>query len=242
MSSRDERARLYVILGSHACRTGMLMLDHKGLPYRPVTVPTGAQRLLPALGFPGGTVPALAIDGRRVQGNPTLARFLDERRPEPPLFPDNPALRREVEAAERWGDERFQMAARRIALAAALHGPDALLHRGGHGRLGPLLWHRPRARLIGTRLVGRFVFDVNPRTERELLAELPGTLDRIDGWIEAGVLGGERLNAADYTLVTSLALLLYRRDLRPEIEARPAGALAERVLPEPAPPVAAARG
>jgi hypothetical protein len=36
-------------------------------------------------------------------------------------------------------------------------------------------------------------------------------------------------------LVTSLALLDYRADLRPEIEARPAGALVDRVLPEPAP-------
>ena len=31
--------KLYVILGSHACRAGMLMLDHKGIPYRVVTLP-----------------------------------------------------------------------------------------------------------------------------------------------------------------------------------------------------------
>lgn len=225
-------AKLYVILGSHACRTGMLMLEHKGILYQRVTLPTGMQRMLRAFGFQNGTVPALVSDGRRVQTNPAIARFLDEAQPEPPLFPLDAARRREVEAAEHWGDTVFQMAARRTVLAASLHGPDALLARGGDGRLGPLLWHGDRARLIGVRLIRGVVFDVNRETERQLLRELPGHLDRIDRWIDAGVLGGQAVNAADYMIATSLALLLYRRDLRPDLESRPAGALAERVLPE----------
>jgi hypothetical protein len=35
-------------------------------------------------------------------------------------------------------------------------------------------------------------------------------------------------------IVTSLALLAYRKDLGPGIESRPAGGLVERVLPAPA--------
>jgi glutathione S-transferase len=234
-------AKLYVILGSHPCRTGMLLLEHKGIPYRTVTLPTGGQRLMRLAGFPGGTVPAIEFDdGRRVQTNVAIARFLDEIRPDPPLFPADPELRRAVEAAERWADEVFQMAARRIALAASLHGPDAMVNRANTGRLGPLLYRRERARQIGTRLIGRFVFDVRRETERKLLQQLPSHLDRIDAWIEAGVLNGEQLNAADYAIAPSVALLLYRRDLRPGLESRPAGVLAERVLPEPA--VARARG
>ena len=34
-------AKLYVILGSHACRTGMLMLEHKGIEYERVELPAG---------------------------------------------------------------------------------------------------------------------------------------------------------------------------------------------------------
>jgi glutathione S-transferase len=234
MPSEGRPAKLYVILGSHACRSGSLMLEHKGIPYRSVTIPTGAQRLLPALRFPGGTVPALVIDGRRVQTNLGIARALDELRPDPPLFPGDEARRRQVEEAERWGDEVFQMIARRLVLAAAMHGPDALVDRADRGRLGPLLWRSARVRLVGTRLVGRLVFEVTPDAERRLLAELPAALDRIDGWIEAGVLGSEELNAADYMIAPSIALLLYRRDLRSQIESRPAGALADRLLPEPA--------
>jgi glutathione S-transferase len=233
MTSDGHRAKLYVILGSHACRTGMLLLEHKGIPYRLVTIPTGTQRMLRAAGFPHGTVPALVMDGRRIQKNRAIARALDDLQPAPPLFPVDEAHRGAVEEAERWGDDVFQMTARRIALAAALHGLGVLVEGGNDGRLGPVLWRRDRARLIGTRLAGRFVFDVNPRTERELLRKLPAKLDKIDAWIEDGVLGGEQLYAADYMIASSLALLLYRHDLQAEIESRPAGALADRILPEP---------
>ncbi len=47
-------ARLYVILGSHACRTGMLLLEHKGIEYKLVVLPTGVHPFaLRALGFAG---------------------------------------------------------------------------------------------------------------------------------------------------------------------------------------------
>lgn len=67
----------------------------------------------------------------------------------------------------------------------------------------------------------------------DLLAALPGMLDRIDAWIELQVLNGEHLNAADFMIVTSLALLYYRPDIRAELERRPAIRLLDRVLPEP---------
>jgi glutathione S-transferase len=232
-SAGPSEAKVYVILGSHACRAGTLMLEYKRVPFRTVRVPTGlhpfATRLL---GFPGRTVPALRIDGHRIQSNRAIARFLDEVHPRPPLFPADPDRRRAVEDAERWGDEVFQMAARRTVLAAALHGRDALIDRGDHGRLGPLLWRNSLARLVGARLVGRFVFGVSERTEPQLLADLPGMLDRIDAWVEAGVLNCDSLNAADFTIAPSVALLSYRRDLRAGVQSRPAWALADRILPE----------
>ncbi|MEX0992791.1 MAG: glutathione S-transferase family protein [Solirubrobacterales bacterium] len=232
MGSNNRQTKLYVILGSHACRTGMLMLEHKKIPYRTVMLPTGMQSSMRVRGYPYGTVPALRIGGRRVQTNVAIARFLDELQPDPPLFPGDEQHRREVEQAERWADEELQMFVRRTVLAVALHGSDGLANRGADGRLGPLLWHHDRARLIGTRMVGRFIFNVNERTERELLEQVPAMLDRIDAWIDGGVLNGERLYAADYAIASSLALLHYRLDLRPEIESRSAIALIDRVLPE----------
>jgi glutathione S-transferase len=234
----------------------MLLLDHKGIPYRRVDLVTGLHPLGVRLrGFPGntapvrrlngqshrplaiadrlGTVPALRTGRERVQTNREIARFLDRLQPEPPLFPADLGQRRAVEEAERWGDEVLQMTARRIVVAAVLHGRDALHRRGNDGRLGPLLVRNESLRFVGARAVGRFMFAVNRDSERELLASLPAMLDRIDAWIDAGVLNAESLNAADFMIVTSLALLCYRHDLCPQIETRLAGQLIERVLPEP---------
>jgi len=180
-----------------------------------------------------GTVPALLPDGNRVMTNRDIARFLEEVQPDPPLFPAEPDRRLAVEEAERWGDEIFQMAARRLLLASALQGRDGIVNQGEDGRLGPLIARHVTVRFAVARLVARFAFAVNARSEGCLLAALPGMLDRIDAWIEGGVLNGEHLHAADFMIVTSLALLCYRPDVRAELERRPAMRLIDRVLPEP---------
>jgi glutathione S-transferase len=246
--------KLYVILGSHACRTGILMLAHKRIAHRRVVLPSGLHPVcLRMLGFEGneapfrlidgrpprslasadrmGTVPVLRIGGEWSATNGVIARVLDQIRPEPPLFPHDPSHRRAVEDAWRWGDEIFQMVARRVVLAASLHGPDALRSRGNDGRLGPLLWRHATVRLFGSRMIARFGFAIDARAERELLAALPAMLDRIDGWIHAGVLDGEALYAADFMIAPSLALLSYRLDLSDELDRRPAMALTDRMLP-----------
>ena len=247
--------KLYVILGSHACRAAMLMLDHKGIAYETVELPTGLHPFALRLhGFgrnrapfrevdgkhPGmlrmadrsGTVPALKMNGRQVKTNREIARFLDEVQPEPRLFPEDPDRRREVEEAERWGDEVFQMAARRLTIAARLQGPDALVNRGDDGRLRPLLWRSQRVRLYGSRALA-MIFAVDSQASAKLGAELPALLDRIDAWVESGLLNGPELNAADFMIAPSLALISYRRDLRPELERRPLLGLIDRLLPEP---------
>src|SRR5919106_6372763 len=208
---------LYVIPGSHACRSAMLMLEHKREPYRRVDIVTllhplvarlrgfdaggqtrsaGGRRTLGLrLGDRLGTVPALAADGHRISTNHRIARYLDERHPEPPLFPTDPAQRAAVEEAERWANETLQMAARRIPGAAAVRDPATFSRSAGDGRLGYLLYKRAAVRRLIVPRILRGVFAAGPAAERELLAELPPMLDRIDAWIADGVLGGAQLNA-----------------------------------------------
>ena len=88
-------------------------------------------------------------------------------------------------------------------------------------------------RLVLPRLLGE-VFAVSASAERDPVAELPALLDRIDAWIADGVLGGAQLNAADFMVAPSLALILYRPDVLPMFEGRPAFELVDRLLPEPA--------
>src|SRR5436309_7266982 len=86
-------ARLYWMAPSHPSQAARKMLDLKGLDYRLVDVVLLTQRVhLRLAGFRGGTVPALKLDERRVQGSRQIARVLHELQPEPPLFPPDGEL------------------------------------------------------------------------------------------------------------------------------------------------------
>jgi glutathione S-transferase len=251
------KAKLYVLLGAHPSRTAMLMLEHKGIEYETTVIPPPLHPFVVRLaGFRAdpafsrqvddrspsmlrradrmGTVPALRLGGRRAMTNRNIARLLDELQPDPPLFPADADLRREVEEAERWGDEVFQMIARRLLLTAGLPGGVGLVADGDEGRLGPLLFRSRLLRRACARFISVVAFRANAETEAAMLADLPGMLDRIDAWIEAGILDGDELNAADYMIVTSLAMLTYRLDVAAEIARRPANSLLDRVLPDAA--------
>lgn len=231
------------------------MLDHKRVPYRRVDVVTLLHPVVARLhGFDAGgetrragtrrtfsirfgdmlgTVPALAFESERVSTNRQIARFLDDRHPEPALFPADREQRRAVEKTERWANETLQMAARRIALAWAVRDPAGASRTTADGRMGYLLYRRALARRLVIPQIGRRIFAVDRATEHKLLDDLPGMLDRIDAWIADGVLGGADLNAADFMVAPSLALILYRPDVLPLFKGRPALELVDRLLPEP---------
>jgi glutathione S-transferase len=205
------------------------MLEHKGIPFRQVTLVPGFHRAYVRLrGFPGDRVPAVRFaDGSCAQGTRPLARALDAIRPQPRLVPDDSR----VEEAERWGDEVLQQWARRMVVEAGLRDPDLLHRHGGAGRLGPLLTRRERSRRHMARAV-KLAFRMTPEQLRADQTRVGEMLDRVDDLIANGVLNGERLNCADFQIATSLALVDYRLDVRRQLRPRSAGELMERVLPE----------
>jgi hypothetical protein len=64
------------------------------------------------------------------------------------------------------------------------------------------------------------------------LRSLPGHLDRIDGWVRAGVLGGTTVNAADLQIAPTSRLMLTIGDVRPYFAGRPAEDHAMRLFGE----------
>jgi glutathione S-transferase len=224
-------ATLYVIPGSHPSMAARLMLKIKGIEYRRVDLmPVISKGALKALRFPGVTVPALKLDGHRIQGSMRIARELDRLRPEPPLLPGDPERRAAVEEAERWGDGVLQGMARRIMWNAVQRDRSSIETFAEGARLGiPVgLAVKTAAPIIAASVRFNRASDENVRAD---LAALPGALERIDDWIDEGVLGGETINAADLQVATSVRLLLTLDDLRPAIEERPAGELALRIVP-----------
>lgn len=64
------------------------------------------------------------------------------------------------------------------------------------------------------------------------LAELPAALDRVDGFIAEGTIGGAQPNLADYQVATSVRLLMTLDDVLPLIDGRPAADHARSLVPD----------
>jgi glutathione S-transferase len=223
--------KLYVIPGSHPCATVEAALNLKGLEYERVDLLPGMSAVLQVARFGRRTVPGLVVDGYKVSGSRLILRTLEGLEPDPPLYPHDADQAAAVDDAERWGDADLQHATRLIigyALATNPSDGDTYLVGANIPKLpAPVSAAATRAVFtVELRLLGG-----GPSGAEEALRGLPGMLDKIDGLIADGVIGGERPNAADLQIAGSVRLLLTFADLRDQIDARPAGRLARRLLP-----------
>ncbi|HTR88733.1 MAG TPA: glutathione S-transferase N-terminal domain-containing protein [Solirubrobacteraceae bacterium] len=217
--------KLYVLPGSHPCAAVEAAFELKGLPFERVWLLPLAQLVVGPLRYGGITVPGLRMGGERIVGSRAIMRKLDRIQPEPPLLPapDDPRYAQVLEA-ERWGDEVLQPAPRRILDVGFVRKPHAMESYIGDAKLplprplmGPAM--PITAKLMAIRNEAK---DDSARAD---IAALPGQLDQVDRWIAEGLLGGERPNAADLQIGSTIRLLLTIADLRPVIEGRPAASL-----------------
>jgi len=224
-------ARLYVIPASHPSIAAELMLQHKGIAYkRTDLLPVISKSVLRGLGFPGNTVPAIKLNGHKVQGSREISRELDKLKPEPPLFPADPEQRATVEEAERFGDEQLQHPIRQILWWTIKRDKAPLRSYSEGAKLGVPIGLAMKTAAPIVALSARFN-EASDENARRALAELPGLLQKVDDWIAAGVLNGEQPNAADFQIAPSIGLAMTIDDLRPAIENRPAAELARRLVP-----------
>lgn len=226
------RAKLYTLSISNPGHTARLMLAYKGVETKTVDLLPGLHPLLLwLLGFRRGTVPALKLDGRRVEGSLEVAQALDRAAPEPPLYPADPERRAAVEAAERWGEAELQGVPRRIARYALAHDTDLRTWLAREIARLPL----PRAAAIVNAPVARALaarVGANEAGARAALAALPAALDRVDALLSDGTIGGERPNAADFQIAPSVRLLAAIPELTDAVAAHPCDAWARGILPD----------
>jgi glutathione S-transferase len=224
--------RLFVIPASHPAIAAELMLKRKGVDYkRTDLLPVISKGVLRAAGFPGVTVPALKIEGSKVQGSRQIARELERLRPDPPLFPADPEQRAAVEEAERFGDEELQHPIRQILWWGMKRDHSPLRSYSEGAKIGMPIGLAVKTAAPIVALSARFNEASDANVERDLTV-LPGMLDRVDELIAAGTIGGEQPNAADFQIAASIGLAMTMADLRPAIEKRPAADLARRIVPD----------
>jgi glutathione S-transferase len=224
-------ARLYAIPASNAVLAAQLGLERKGIPYRRIDqLPVLHRITMRMRGFDGTTVPGLIVDGRKIHGSRAILRALDELKPEPRLFPEDPQRRQATEEALTWGEEVYQRAVRYLLPWTLLQRPGAVATVLEDAQMvvptGVVVRVAKPANYMNSKIMGS-----NDANVRRTLAELPSMLDRVDGLISDGVLNAEEPRAADCMIAPTTRALLWWEDLRPLLEGRPAADHARRLAP-----------
>lgn len=228
---RAVPARLYVVPASHPCAAAARALELKGVAFTTVNLLPVFHKLHQKVRFGGaGTVPGLVFeDGTKVLGSTAIIDALEERHREPRLRSGDVRERE----AEDWGEQALQPIGRRLIWQGLSRAPQAQLSYTEGVKLVPPA-PAPVARMSAGALAWaeRRIHASTEPAARADLTNLPRHLDRIDGWLEDGVIGGDQANAADLQIASGLRILLTMGDLAPLIDAHAAGAYARRVFPD----------
>ncbi len=227
---------LYWMSISHPSQVARKMLDLKGIEYELVDVVPLNQRIhLRLAGFSGGTVPALKLDGQRAQGSRQIARAIDQRWLEPPLFPADPVLRARVEEAERWGEEQLQPIPRRLFRYGVARNPELRQSVLRAQRLPipalaaqairpALEWYLRTVEADGRRATAAGV--------RADLEALPALLDHVDRLLGDGTLTLDPPNAATVQIMASVNLMGRFADLAELVASHASAEPARELFPQ----------
>jgi glutathione S-transferase len=223
--------RLYVLPGSHPCAAVEAALELKSIDFDRVDLLPMTQMLIGPIRYGGATVPGMRIGRERLVGSRAIMRRLDELVPAPPLLPPpgDPSYAPVLEA-ERWGEELLQGVPRRILDVGFMRRPDTIESYAGDARL-PLPRPMLRPALPLTARMMALKNKANDDAARADIGALGAQLARIDAWIGDGLLGGERPNAADLQIGSTIRLLMTIGDVRPLIEGRPSAGLTRYFRP-----------
>ncbi|HWM62585.1 MAG TPA: glutathione S-transferase family protein [Solirubrobacterales bacterium] len=113
----DSLPTLWQIDVSHYSEKVRWALDWKGVEHRRRSPVPGAHMPIALWLTRGGqtTFPVLSLDGRRIGDSTAILAALEERYPEPPLYPADPEQRRRALALEDYFDEGLGPAIRQLA-------------------------------------------------------------------------------------------------------------------------------
>ena len=167
-----------------------------------------------------GKLPVLDVGSERIQDSTRIARFLEARYPQRPIYPANPRQRAQVELWEDWADEVlywFEGWFRLTQPAAFDRFLDLMCDDRPHWERHPLKWLLSFAGGLSLKAqgIGRLPAD----TVRD---EFRRHLDRIDLSLrDTGWLVGEQRTLADIAVSAQLLEFVRTSDERGEVLDRP---------------------
>lgn len=223
-----EKVTLHALPPSHPCKAVGAALEYKEIEYEWVDLPYGEHiGMMEEMYGEGKTrVPGLTIGEERVHGSTNIFQRIEELSPEKPLYPEGVAD--EVREAELWAAGDLQDFGRRVCWGALYFRPECLGRMNGIDELDP----------AGTDFAMKFIrstwkyHNVTCEKVAEDLGRLPGMVDQIDGFAEAGLVDGENPTAADLQIGSTIWTLATVGDVRPVFEGSAAARVAERYFGE----------
>ena len=145
------------------------------------------------------TTPVLTLDGRSIGDSTRIIAAIEERWPQPPLYPEDRAQRRRALELEDFFDEQLGPHLRRAAYAELLPRPELVQPLFSHGQPRPariLL----RAGYPVLRAAMRRKFEINAESVAASRAKMSAVMDRLEREISpSGFLVGESFTVADLT-------------------------------------------
>jgi glutathione S-transferase len=217
-------AFLWHITISHYSEKARWALDYKRVPHRR-RYSAGGMHIPVALWLTRGrgyTFPVLKLDGQVYGDSSAIIEVLEERFPEPPLYPEDPAERRRALELEDWFDEHLGPDIRRFVfheLGRDLETFEKVVEQA----MPPSLFLGRRSALIG-RAFTAARFGAGDAAAADAAREgVLHALDRLERELDGSqYLVGDRFTVADLTA----AALFYPMAQPPE------GPLEPRELPE----------
>jgi glutathione S-transferase len=232
-------ATLWHIELSHYNEKARWALDYKGIPHRRRKPLPGFHRAA-AVGVTRGKhdrLPVLQLDGKAVGDSTAIIAELERYRPNPPLYPADPAERARALALEDFFDEELGPHLRTFGWYHLTNDIDSAIDQllANHPA-----WHR-RLMHAGAPLVRQIIrmdYSATPENAEKSLAKMRAAMDRIEAELQpSGYLVGDSFSVADLTAAALFTPMIapperpyaptdvpqVLRDVEAELNARPGG-------------------
>jgi glutathione S-transferase len=205
----DDAPVLWQFRASHFNEKVRWALDWKGIAHIRRTLLPGWH--IPRVLFMTGqkSVPVLVVDGKAIADSTRIIEKLESMRPDPPLYPADPAERRRALELEEFCDEQLGPHVRRAFFFEVLDQSDFLvdIFACDEGAVTRALY---RALFPMTRMAMRLDMGLNAGGAERSRDKVEKALDRLDGELKpSGYLVGERFSVADLTAAALLSPLVW---------------------------------
>lgn len=200
----DGRPTLWQLDISHYSEKVRWALDHKRVPHRRRSPLPGTHIPITFVLTSGGgyTLPLLQMDGRTIGDSTAILAAIEERHPDPPLYPADPERRRHALALEDFFDEELGPHTRLLPFYELIQEPEMFAEVASVAVPGPL---GKAKSFVGAyaRAYTSLRFDANSAAAAEAAREkIVVAMDRLDAELAAnggGYLVGDGFTVADLT-------------------------------------------